>query len=616
MTTTWTTVLNGAATTVGVAAADLLARANHTGAQLVTTISNLEAGTITATGGTTARSLSDRAGDAVNVKDFGAVGDGVTDDTAALKTAFEYGGRILVPAGTYLVDTPTVLGVPVPGTGGVACTITKSLEVVCDPRATFTGNAARRLDGSLIRLDAGTGTSGLSIHWYGGVINLEQIKGSTSMPATGVWPPVDQGIRAITDGLDIRGDYTASLGVNAAGYRNVIVDGVRFISGTHWLTAGGDSSLFISGAEQLVIRNCYFLAARDAAIYISADSIGNSTAADAIIDGNTFVNCIQGFASKRQVMRNVVTNNTFKNTGMAVLILPADGVPSSDRSVVANNVFEQVSIGVRLDGTDNTLVANNIYFNGGSVMADGTKPASYLTSPDFCRIEGSSRTLVTGNVVYGGDPTYAADLPDGVFISDGTINASSSHTIITNNVFDGIRHPIFENASAEAISSRFYNNQIRSCQYTRLENTNSAAMEYTSDGRGLLLTHRQGGVVGLYFGDAASGTAGAITYDHAADEFSLRSGDAVRWRVESGGTLRPNVDITPDIGTTTRRVRAAYIRDLHPGAGTVIWTSGTGTPEGVVTAAIGSLFTRTDGGASTTLYCKESGSGNTGWAAK
>lgn len=50
--------------------------------------------------------------------------------------------------------------------------------------------------------------------------------------------------------------------------------------------------------------------------------------------------------------------------------------------------------------------------------------------------------------------------------------------------------------------------------------------------------------------------------------------------------------------------------------GTVTWTSGTGTPEGSVTANVGSLYTRTDGGASTTLYVKQSGTGNTGWAAK
>jgi hypothetical protein len=48
----------------------------------------------------------------------------------------------------------------------------------------------------------------------------------------------------------------------------------------------------------------------------------------------------------------------------------------------------------------------------------------------------------------------------------------------------------------------------------------------------------------------------------------------------------------------------------------VFWTSGSGSPESVVTAPIGSLYTRTDGGAATTLYVKESGTGSTGWVAK
>ena len=44
--------------------------------------------------------------------------------------------------------------------------------------------------------------------------------------------------------------------------------------------------------------------------------------------------------------------------------------------------------------------------------------------------------------------------------------------------------------------------------------------------------------------------------------------------------------------------------------------SGTGSPEGVITATVGTLYRRTDGGANTTLYVKESGTGNTGWVAK
>lgn len=53
---------------------------------------------------------------------------------------------------------------------------------------------------------------------------------------------------------------------------------------------------------------------------------------------------------------------------------------------------------------------------------------------------------------------------------------------------------------------------------------------------------------------------------------------------------------------------------LGPGLGRQIKV-GSGSPETVVTATVGSLYLRTDGGASTTLYVKESGTGNTGWRA-
>lgn len=48
--------------------------------------------------------------------------------------------------------------------------------------------------------------------------------------------------------------------------------------------------------------------------------------------------------------------------------------------------------------------------------------------------------------------------------------------------------------------------------------------------------------------------------------------------------------------------------------------TGTGSPEGVVTAKQGTVFLRSDGGAGTTLYVKESGGvttpTNTGWVGK
>ena len=43
---------------------------------------------------------------------------------------------------------------------------------------------------------------------------------------------------------------------------------------------------------------------------------------------------------------------------------------------------------------------------------------------------------------------------------------------------------------------------------------------------------------------------------------------------------------------------------------------GHSSPEGTVVASVGSLYMRTAGGASTSFYVKEFGSGNTGWVAK
>lgn len=48
-------------------------------------------------------SISARAKDRFDVRDFGAKGDGVTDDTFALQTALEKGGEVYFPKGVYLV---------------------------------------------------------------------------------------------------------------------------------------------------------------------------------------------------------------------------------------------------------------------------------------------------------------------------------------------------------------------------------------------------------------------------------------------------------------------------------------------------------------------------------
>jgi hypothetical protein len=69
---------------------------------------SLGAGTVTPTGGTTARSLADLFSDTVNVKDYGATGDGTTDDKSAIEAAISAattsGGIVYLPPGVYYVS--------------------------------------------------------------------------------------------------------------------------------------------------------------------------------------------------------------------------------------------------------------------------------------------------------------------------------------------------------------------------------------------------------------------------------------------------------------------------------------------------------------------------------
>jgi hypothetical protein len=116
----------GAATTLGAAVG---ARMTKNG--------DASVATVVAIGAATARTLAARFSDTFNAKDYGAKGDGVTDDTAAiqrwLSAVASSGGTGYVPSGTYVISsalTQILSGVSVNIRGGGAnCT-----------RLTFTGS--------------------------------------------------------------------------------------------------------------------------------------------------------------------------------------------------------------------------------------------------------------------------------------------------------------------------------------------------------------------------------------------------------------------------------------------------------------------------------------------
>lgn len=86
-------------------------------------------------------------------------------------------------------------------------------------------------------------------------------------------------------------------------------------------------------------------------------------------------------------------------------------------------------------------------------------------------------------------------------------------------------------------------------------------------------------------------------------------------RLITSAHIEPSGNGAKDIGTVNNKWRKGIFSDDVSVNGAT-WSTGTGSPEGAVTAIVGSLYSRLDGGATTTLYVKTSGAGNTGWTAK
>lgn len=82
------------------------------------------------------------------------------------------------------------------------------------------------------------------------------------------------------------------------------------------------------------------------------------------------------------------------------------------------------------------------------------------------------------------------------------------------------------------------------------------------------------------------------------------------------GTLEDNDFVIYDSGDQRWENRSlSAVKTLMGIPSGLTWYSGSGTPEGVVTATVGCLYSNTDSSATDSLFVKKSGVGNTGWTA-
>jgi len=83
--------------------------------------------------------------------------------------------------------------------------------------------------------------------------------------------------------------------------------------------------------------------------------------------------------------------------------------------------------------------------------------------------------------------------------------------------------------------------------------------------------------------------------------------DSANYTIAAGSPYTLTISTVPN---------EAFIVITSLTAGLANWVTGFGSPNNVVTAQTGSIYTNLNGGSLSTLYVKESGAGNTGWIAK
>lgn len=232
--------------------------------------------------------------------------------------------------------------------------------------------------------------------------------------------------------------------------------------------------------------------------------------------------------------------------------------------------------------------------NPGVVVSNNNIRRSFS---DFLEMQ-SDDYLVTGNTLYGGQ-----DL--------GIAMVGWRGTVVGNRVSFMGYAGIDVGAPGAVVSG----NTVTDSPWIMNVNTVSSGGIFVDEQvSGALVTGNTVLYTSLYslqnklFGIAVRGTTGTNVANIITSNFvSGHTSAGIRLYGTGGGqhtiTVADNVGGLSVVGTNWT-INANGVR------------SGTGTPEAAVTAPVGSLFLREDGGASTTLYVKQSGTGNTGWAAK
>lgn len=522
--------------------------------------------------------LVDALKNGAQVTDFGAVGDGTTEDTTAVQAAINSGAKLIVfPAGkTFLIDQVTSAGTDTTFYAVGSTIKLKANSTIYRPlrinhaRCTVIGGT---WDGNKANQTAGDafGSWAIGIHADDGVVCEATIKNfrgsgvkvvggnrctvercritdigySTSATCYGIYMETTGGVALY--GNKARDNYIA------LGNEGILDQGILFTSNS---TTGGEAQWDweISGNTVMGSTNA---TQGDGSICLAARGhrgkvIGNTTVGGAmgwseggdqtVIQGNTFKDTVGtlrwGIEASGSQM--VITGNVATGHLRAICF----SFPDNDDMLIAGNTLES-------DGTGNHCIAAEIPVGG----------------------TGKNLTVI-GNVMRGRRGIIATRQVQGMNVSGNTFVGPGSGT-------SGSRFIFIDSPVSTAMYASIKANKISACERA----------------------------VSVYAGSAMTVTDIAFTGNNVRDD--VAGGVYAHVIAEGSATLGSRIkNFDNEQNSSSDNFNMLFDNTNRRG---IEVSNSYATPEGNVTAGVGSIYVNLAGAAGTVLWVKESGTGNTGW---
>jgi hypothetical protein len=388
----------------------------------------------------------------VSVKDFGAVGDGVTDDTAAIQAALDTGGPIIIPEGVFFISNHVYFkqdGQTLAGFGNSSVIKTQSGNVLI--HANNKNNLTIRdfkLDGTGV--SAGVTNGGIHITGSNGrILNVYFYKGQQRcwFHTADHW--LIEGCTFEGTGYGViqqNANISSYVTVNNCIARSMLSD---FVELNQASPVGGEIS------RNWTVSNCQYSGNQSYSVAGGTEDrfFGSTTVKNIIITGNQIQNVggdsaihCEAVGGETIISNNVFYNNKASGGNSGIIYL----LNSSENTVVTGNIFIQDdydnlgdtpysalalnsnTYNNSVNFTGNRVVAKNGCVFRGLVLSFQSGCSLNITGNDFEGLQYVLNGASARNVNFTGNSTLDCE-----YVINHNNNANNKFWVIADNSFVG-----------------------------------------------------------------------------------------------------------------------------------------------------------------------------------